>query len=361
MKTKHTGYGTTAAALAAVLAGAAMTASTMPASASTHSILIKAVLPPGTGAITAKDNAGLLSLTNAYVRAHPGVTVQWLPNSSDNITTSNAQLETEAAGGDAPDLVWEQYGAVTSGELPTGLLQNLKPYLEKPNPYVKGNKSWLSLFSKSTLPYMTSTNGNIYVVLGSNVETGMFYSKAAFAKAGIHATPTTWAALMADLAKLKSAGITPFLFADGGGCDPSWYERLATSSFLAGQVNSFMVDRAQVATPLDLAVGIEKGVISMANPRYAAVWKLLGDMRPYFSNAGTSYDACANPSAVSPPLSPEPLLIQGKVGIEWGGSWWIPQLDSAGFSGKYGVFPEPVITKATSPYATATVTTGLIG
>ncbi len=361
MKTKHTGYATTTAALTAVLAAGAMSASTTPASASAQSVVIKAVLPPATGGITAKDNAGLLSLTKAYEKAHTGVTVQWLPNSSGNITTSNAQVETEAAGGDAPDLVWEQYGAVTSGELPAGLLQNIKPYLEKPNPYVKGNKSWLSLFSKGTLPYMTSTNGNIYIVLGSNVETGMFYSKAAFAKAGIKAAPTTWAALMTDLAKLKGAGITPFMFADGGGCDPSWYERLATSSFLAGQVNRFMVDRAQVATPLDLAVGIQKGIIGMANPRYAAVWKLLGNMSPYFSSAGSSYDACSNPSAVSPPLSPESLLIQGKVGIEWGGSWWIPQLASAGFSGKYGVFPEPVITKATSPYATGTVTTGLIG
>ena len=38
--------------------------------------------------------------------------------------------------GSAPDLVWEQYGPVTSGALPAGLLQNIKPYLDKPNPYV---------------------------------------------------------------------------------------------------------------------------------------------------------------------------------------------------------------------------------
>ena len=48
-----------------------------------------------------------------------------------------------------------------------------------------GNSSWLSLFSPSTVPYMTSPNGDIDIILGSNVETGMFYSKAAFAKARI--------------------------------------------------------------------------------------------------------------------------------------------------------------------------------
>ena len=48
-----------------------------------------------------------------------------------------------------------------------------------------GNSSWLSLFSPTTVPYMTSPNGDIDIILGSSVETGMFYSKAAFAKAGI--------------------------------------------------------------------------------------------------------------------------------------------------------------------------------
>src|SRR5262249_46145581 len=148
------------------------------------------------------------------------------------ITQSNAALQTQASGGSAPDVVWEQYNQAISGTLPKGLVQNIKPFLEKPNPYVPGNKSWLSLFSKSTIPYMTSPNGEINIILGSNVETGMFYSKAAFAKAGITSTPTTWAEFMGDLAKLKAAGVAPFIFADGSICNPSWYERLVNTSLL---------------------------------------------------------------------------------------------------------------------------------
>ena len=106
---------------------------------------------------------------------------------------------------------------------------------------------------------MTSPNGDIDIILGSNVETGMFYSKAAFAKAGITAAPTTWAEFMTDLGKLKAAGVTPIMFADGGLCNPSWYERLATSSLLAGQVSQFDVNHAQVTTGLDIAVGIQQG------------------------------------------------------------------------------------------------------
>jgi raffinose/stachyose/melibiose transport system substrate-binding protein len=324
-------------------------------------IVIKADLPPTSGAITAADNATIDQLTKQYEAAHKGVTVQWLPVNTSSITTANAQLEAQASGGSAPDLVWEQYGPVTSGSLPKGLLQNIKPFLDKPNPYVAGNKSWLSLFTPSTVPYMTSPDGTIDIILGSNVETGMFYSKTAFTKAGITTPPATWADFMTDLGKLKAAGVSPLLFADGGPCNPSWFERLATSSLLASQVSKFDVNHAQVTTGLDVAVGIKKGIISMSNPAYAQVWKILGQLEQYSATGQSTYDACSSPTSTTPPLSTQSLLIQGKVGVLWGGSWYFPQLNSAGFSDKYGVFPEPPITSATSPLATGTSTVGMIG
>lgn len=352
-----------ATALAAVglLAAACSSGGSSGSGGGNGSVVIKAMLPPNTGAITAADNAGLKQLTQQYEAAHKGVTVQWLPTNSSSITQSNATVESQASGGSAPDLVWEQYGPVTSGSLPKGLLQNIKPFLDKPNPYVPGNSSWLSLFSPSTVPYMTSPNGDIDIILGSNVETGMFYSKEAFTKAGITATPTTWAEFMTDLGKLKTAGVTPIMFADGGLCNPSWFERLATSSLLAGQVSQFDVNHAQVTTGLDVAVGIKKGIISMSNPRYAAVWKLLGQLEQYSATGQSSYDACTDPTSTTPPLSTESLLIQGKVGVLWGGSWYFPQLNSAGFTDKYGVFPEPPITSDSTPLASGTSTVGMIG
>ncbi len=287
--------------------------------------------------------------------------MEWLPNNTSRITAANAAVEPLASGGAAPDLVWEQYGPVTSGSVPAGLLQNIKPFLEAPNPYVAGNKSWLSLFPASVTPYMTSPNGDIDLILGSAVETGMFYSKALFAKAGISGAPTTWAQFMSDLAKLHGAGIQPFVFADGGLCNPSWYERLATSSLLANEVPQFDVNHAQVTTGLDIAVGVKKGIISMSNPRYAEVWKLLGQLAPYSYSGASTYDACSAATATTPPLDSMGLLTQGKVAIVWGGSWYIPDLKSAGFDGKYGVFPEPTITSATTSYALNTITRGVIG
>ncbi|HTW07051.1 MAG TPA: extracellular solute-binding protein [Acidimicrobiales bacterium] len=347
-------------ASAGVIPSVEMTFVADPAEAAS-TVVIKAVLPPNTGLISASDNAGLAKVTQEYEKAHANVSVQWLPNNTSSITQANATVESEASGGAAPDLVWEQYGPVTSGSVPAGLLQNIKPYLEQPNPYVAGNKSWLSLFPASVVPYMTSPNGDIDIILGSAVETGMFYNKALFAKAGITAVPTTWAQFMADLAKLKAAKIQPFVFADGGLCNPSWYERLATSSLLANQISKFDVNHAQVTTGLDVAVGIHKGIISMNNPAYAEVWKLLGQLAQYnYSGAGT-YDACSSQTQTTPPLDSQALLSEGKVAIVWGGSWYIPNLNSIGFNGKYGVFPEPTITSATTQYALNTVTRGVIG
>ncbi len=350
---------------AAVAAGVAAPAAAIGSGAATadaaSSVVIKAMLPPSTGLITAADNKGLANLTRQYEKMHPGVTVDWLPENTTSITQANATVESQASGGAAPDLVWEQYGPVTSGSVPAGLLQNIKPYLEKPNPYVKGNKSWLSLFPSSVIPYMTSPNGNIDIILGSAVETGMFYNKAMFAKAKISSAPTTWAQFMADLKKLKAARLQPLVFADGGLCNPSWFERLATSSLLANQVKLFDVNHAQVTTGLDAAVGIHKGIISMKNPRYAEVWKLLGALAPYNYSGASTYDACTSQTATTPPLDSQALLSEGKAAIVWGGSWYIPNLNSIGFRNKYGVFPEPTITKATTRFALNTITRGVIG
>jgi ABC-type glycerol-3-phosphate transport system substrate-binding protein len=122
-------------AAASVLLAAGLAAGCSSSGSSNGSaVVIKAVLPPNTGPITSADNAGLKKLTTQYEAAHKKVTVQWLPNNTASITAANAAVESQASGGSAPDLVWEQYGPVTSGGMPKGLLQNIKPYLDKPNP-----------------------------------------------------------------------------------------------------------------------------------------------------------------------------------------------------------------------------------
>lgn len=331
------------------------------ASAASTPITITAQLPYAQGKITAPTNSVLLSLTNQYEKNHPGVKIKWLLDAQSNLEEENAILTTEASGGDADDIVWQQAeSGVTS--LPPGILLNMRPYLEKPNPYVPGNKSWLSLYSGSTQAYMTEPNGQINILLGSTIETGFMYNKADFKKAGIASVPSTWTQFIVDLAKLQAAGFKyPLLFGWGLNDNPSWWERLAGSELLHKQLSKFDIDHQVATSALDTAVGIERGVISMKNPAYAEIWTLLEQLRPFMNPDGGEYDIGPSLNATSPPYSTLTPFAKGTVPIIWGGSWKEPILNSIGFAGKYSVFAEPTITTTTTQYSANLSTRGVIG
>lgn len=325
-------------------------------------VSITAELPPNSGPISSKQNADLKHFTLVYEHQHPGVTVNWIDNTFSSITPANAALVTRASGGADPDIVWEQYNPVNSGSIPQGIILNLTPYLRQKDPYDTQYPNWLATFKAADYPYMRNPAGQYDVILSSDVATGMFYNKADWKKAGIATPPTTWAQLLVDFKKLKSAKVTPFLFATGGiNCNPSWWERKMSSSLLASAIKKIDVNHAQVLTGLDVATGVAKGTLTMKNPAYAEVWKLLGQLRPYLASGGVNYGACSTPTQTTPPLSAQSLLIKGQVATLWGGSWWGPQLDAQGFTGKWGVFPVPTVTKATTPFATGVNATGTVG
>ena len=319
-------------------------------------------LPPGTGVLSSSQNKAFITLTKQYEKMHPNITVNWIPiPGNPSITQLNATLIARAAAHAADDVIFEQYGPVNSGALPTGLLQNLKPYLMKKSPYAKGYRNWLSTWQPSTIPYMTNASGAINILLGSTVATEIVYNKADFAKVGIKSTPTTFAQWVQDMAKLKKGGITPLMFGTGGPCNSSWYERKFQSALLHAEISKFNVDHQQILTGLDVAVAIKKGIISMNNPAYAEGWKLLGQLRQYMAPGQSTYDACSVPSQTTPPLPELQPFVQNKFAMAWFGSWDIPDLNQLGFTGKFGFFPFPTITKATTPFSQNVNVTGTVG
>lgn len=333
-------------------------------SASTTSTptVITVQLQANTGPASSAENKSLVSLTNQYEKLHPNVKVQFLANSYTSLADSNANLLTKAAAHSAPDIVWEQYGVTNGGSLPKGILMNLYSYLNKPNPYIAGNKKWISAWEPAYAADMKSSPGQIYVLLGSSIATGIVYNKADFKKAGIASPPKTFAEWIADMKKLQKIGIkTPFMFTTGGTNNPSWFERIVNSSLLAPYVPKFDVDHNTFLSGLDFAVGIEKGIISMKNPAYAEGWKLLAELKPFMAPGSSQYDISASQTAVSPPLSPFTPFVQNKFAMMWVHTGMLASLNNLGFSGKYGIFTFPQITKATTKYATGANTTGIIG
>lgn len=67
---------------------------------------------------------------------------------------------------------------------------------------------WGNTFYKSELD-VYNTDGKSYGVPVDMGAVGFWYNKALFAKAGISSTHATWCDFLADVKKLKAAGIIP--------------------------------------------------------------------------------------------------------------------------------------------------------
>ena len=337
-------------------AGAA--AESRPASAN---VTITAALPDLTGLISAADNSGLRAVTKAWENMHPGATVSWYVADPHNSgVPNNALLVTQASGGDAPDLVFESAG--TENAVPAGILQDLGPFLHGKDPYDSAYPDWLDTFSPLDPPYMTNTQGVYELINASAVGAAMFYNKAIFARAHISAPPTTYAQWIADMQAIKTnvPGVYPFLLTTGAACGALFWEEIVTTALLAPWAKELDVNHSQVFTGVDVATGVAKNIISMKNPAYAEVWKLLGQLQQYEAPGASQYDLCATPGTTTPPLSPQSLMVKGKVAMLLGGSWWPGELASQGFAGKWGSFGFPTLTKATTPYATGVNVSGVI-
>ncbi len=296
----------------------------------------------------------LKKLADAYHKLHPNITIDFLPaNVGDAFGAAQegvfAWLTSQAAGGHAPDITWSQWISVNSGFFPQGLFLDLKPYFQKPNRYVPGNKRWIDLMSPSVLDAIKAPQGQIYALDGDYVATGIYYNKALWQKAGLSAPPSTWAAFIDAHKKMKAKGITPLGFSLSSSVVPSWWERQATSQLFQEDAKKINVTHNSfIISATDYAVGVKKGVFSMKNPRYAAIWTLLKEWSQYWAPGASAINFGASTTG----LSDLTLLIQNRCGMIWEGSWAGIELDQQGFSSKWGVFPFPTITKASTPYAT---------
>lgn len=296
----------------------------------------------------------LQTLAKQYEKIHPNIKIKFVTEPLALGTTYNdyaGWLTTQGDAGTAPDIVWDQWLQVNGGFVPKGFFTNLAPYLKQPDPYVSGNKHWGDLFNPVFQQELTNQDGSILAIDGDYVDAALVYNKSIFKKVGIKTLPTTFADLTSDLMKIKQAGFIPLAYDLSDQTGTSWWERMAATEFLQPDIAKFNVDhQTSTLSPLDYAVGIERGYIQMTNPRYAEVWKLLKQ----FSNtwdSGSTQITNSPPAAGNSLVSSLQLVAQGKAAVAWAASSSIPWLNNSGFSKVYGVLPFPVITKATSPYS----------
>jgi ABC-type glycerol-3-phosphate transport system substrate-binding protein len=164
--------------------------------------------------------------------------------------------------------------------------------------------------------------GKIYQ-LPANTQTipPIYYNKKMFADAGITDTPTTWTQLLADCAKLKAKGDTPFVV--GGGKDA-----FASGLILTGIVSTDVYGK----TP-DWMTKRRAGTVKFTDPDFKAAAQKFADLatKGYINKADISRDYA----------STEQAFLDGKGAMYPMGNWFAGSADSKPHSFDIGVFNFP--------------------
>ncbi len=143
------------------------------------------------------------ALIKAYEAVHPNVTINAVAQPGDNYF---ALLQAAAVSQSGPDLATMWTGLFTLAN--KSYLTNLKGLVPDEALAKVQGLQWSS-------DGFNADNGSYVMPLEKQFYIG-FYNKAAMAKAGVSAVPTTWDELTSACTKLKAAGYTPLVYGNGG-------------------------------------------------------------------------------------------------------------------------------------------------
>ncbi len=283
------------------------------------------------------------SLVASFEQVNPSIHVntEVLP-----LATFNQTESTELAAGTAPALVFDQ------ATYKPYMVTNLDSYLNQPDPYVPGNKKWIDVFNPEYFGFnvvgAVNAQGHINVIPFNEVAVGLFYNKAAFAKAGITAPITTWTQFASDAAKLSAAGYTP-LSMQSGSLGVGWildtiWNMLAQKYFSAW--NLYTPTGASGTSPQltaeDITRAITTGALNTNLPAVAETLRLTKQMLSQWSTPNWSGVADTGGGSVVALQN----FYDGKAAIAWGTDYAKGSLKGASF--QYATMPFPTVTTATT-------------
>jgi multiple sugar transport system substrate-binding protein len=267
------------------------------------------------------DREALLQQMADEYQKETGVTVQ-LQLLSPDVEAQKFQASVQAHT--LPDVVaaWEGPGQDTAPYAKEGIIYRLDGAM----------KTWSKRFPPNVLQSASFHPGNQYgvtpgkyfVPLDTN-NMQILYNKDLFAKAGIKGTPTTWQALIADAAKLRAHGITPFTTGLG-----SW--------------------------PIDsLATIYEWNIIGKKNLEATFAGKEKYTSAPWVKMlsffAGWKNENLFDQGALGEDLpAAESEFVNGRAAMIFDGSWALGVFNQENPTFKhYGVFMPPAAPKSTNP------------
>jgi raffinose/stachyose/melibiose transport system substrate-binding protein len=154
------------------------------------------------------------AVADEFMADHPNVTIDIKVQENEAF---KAALQTNLQAGDVPDLFQSWGGGGLREQVDASLVTDV----------TDGVEGW-DHASNAAGESMMTIDDKMYGVPFDLGIVGFWYNKALFQKAGIDAPPTTWSELLADVEKLKAAGITPISLAAGDKWPAMfWYAYLA--------------------------------------------------------------------------------------------------------------------------------------
>jgi raffinose/stachyose/melibiose transport system substrate-binding protein len=144
-------------------------------------------------------------MADDYMAAHPNVKIEITVLENEAFKT---KLTTVMQSGQPPDIFQSWGGGVMNQQIDAGLLKDISADLDA------DGGVWRSSFAPGALA-VYSYQGKNYGVPWDMGMVGWWYNKALFKQAGIDTPPTTWTDFLADVKKLKAAGITPISVGEG--------------------------------------------------------------------------------------------------------------------------------------------------
>ncbi len=254
-------------------------------------------------------------------------------------------LSTQLAAGSATDLV---FGAATHDPY---MIHPLTEELEKPNPYIKGNKKWIDAFNPDyfTVEKVANSDGDVEAIPFNLVGVAVFYNNDAFAKAGIDTAPATFEEFIDACDALTDAGYTPYSM-DNGAQGTGWTIGALTAQFLAGD----LADEWNVYDPAG-EPGTADPLAAKSIARALATGEFRADLpevQAALEQTKRMWDHCVSPdwsgtASTSAALVGAQQFISGDAAMSIGVNFGVAELDDVEF--EVGSMPFPTITTETSP------------
>lgn len=281
-----------------------------------------------------------------YSQLHPDISINFVQHVVVSGSQEGEWLKTQLVGGIAPDIV-AQNAEVSWPDVSKGWYIPLDEYLEKPNPYIEGNKRWMDSFVNIPLVNAKrAADGKLYCLSIDVVETAVYYNKTLFQKFNL-TPPKTWYEFTRLQQTLLENGITPMpsaqnLVSDWGQdiiFDMLYHdiiEYLDVQPSLENQ-KAYM---SHYLTPKEVAFLFSKGFFTRRDPRWVEMHHIIKEWRKYWARELKNTD-------------PARLFLTQRAAMSWDGSWFSRRLIYDPYMDfEWGIFYLPKITQKTSRFGT---------